>query len=102
MRAENTPFNFGQTEGPLVLSTKRKALIEANRDAITRDVIQDALARFLAKGGVIQRIESPEGERYENPLLSTYDHEFTNRLSPLGDGTWMAPRNYDPTSGTRN
>ena len=90
MRAKDrTPFNYAYTEGPAVLSTKRRARIEFNRQPITREVVDAAIAEYLAKGGVIRRID-------ENPLLSTFDLEYTNRLTVLGNGTWQAPSVYNP------
>ena len=97
MRAKDrTPFNYAYTEGPAVLSTKRRARIEFNRQPITREVVDAAIAEYLAKGGVIRRIEAEPDMRDENPLLSTFDLEYTNRLTVLGNGTWQAPSVYNP------
>ena len=40
-------------------------------DRITREEINEAMERFLAKGGKIQKIETPQ--KVSNSLLDTFD-----------------------------
>ncbi len=57
---------------------------------ITRDDINDAMARFFEKGGTINKIEAPTSnmvfESYEDMLLSDYeDTEELKGFASLAD-----------------